>query len=201
MPARSPEPPKITLRFGGQKPGSSAGVSIDNEALKRQQDMVKAGANGQGANSSASRLGARNHFGRSSSGSGSTLIPSMHTTSQDRPRSASAEQHVGASNGVKSEMPSGQSPALGTVQLNREVNRSSESGHSPLPGTSVMPPPSSVAPRLSSHSPHPQAAANSYSWNSQSSTTSFDSRWRQPGKGKKKGTNYIKEMTNVIRCE
>lgn len=187
MPARSPEPPKLKLRFGGQKSGGSIGVTIDNEALKRQQDMVKAGANGQGpaTNNATTRLGPRNPFGRSQSGSGSTQIPSLHTTSQERTRSASVEQPVGTSNGVKSEVPSGQSPALGTVQLNRDINRSSESGHSPHPAISTMPPPSSVTPRLSSHSPHPQATANNHNWNVQSAATSFDSRWRQPGKGMK----------------
>lgn len=181
MSARSPEPPKITLRFGGQKP-SGTGVSIDSEALKRQQEMVKAGANGQGhmVNNTNARNGSRNPFGRSPSISGSTQIPSLHTTSQDRARSASAEQP----NGVKSEVPLGQSPALGAVQLNRELNRSSESGYSPNPNTTIMPPPSNVTPRLSSQSPHPQAAlTNSHLWNAQSGTTFLDSRWRQPGKG------------------
>ena len=46
MPAKSPEPPKITLKFGGQKMTNSASMSIDNESLKRQQELVRAGANG-----------------------------------------------------------------------------------------------------------------------------------------------------------
>ena len=46
MPAKSPEPPKITLKFGGQKMTSSASMSVDNESLKRQQELVRAGANG-----------------------------------------------------------------------------------------------------------------------------------------------------------
>ena len=45
---KSPEPPpKITLKFGNPKPSSSAGVTVDNEALKRQQELVRAGINGQ----------------------------------------------------------------------------------------------------------------------------------------------------------
>jgi len=47
MPAKTPEPPKITLRFGGQRPQGPSGVSVDSEALKRQQDLVNAGANGR----------------------------------------------------------------------------------------------------------------------------------------------------------
>ena len=46
MPAKSPEPPKITLKFGGQKAIGSASMSVDNESLKRQQELVRAGANG-----------------------------------------------------------------------------------------------------------------------------------------------------------
>lgn len=46
MPAKSPEPPKITLKFGGQKATGSASMSVDNESLKRQQELVRAGANG-----------------------------------------------------------------------------------------------------------------------------------------------------------
>ena len=177
-------------------------MSIDNEALKRQQDMVKAGANGQGAasNNAATHVGPRNPFGRSPSRAGPKQIPALHTTSQDRTRSASADQPAGNSNGVKSEVPSGQSPALGAVQLSRELNRSSESGHSPHLSASIMPPPSSVTPRFSSHSPHPQAIANSHGWNAQPAAASFDPRWRQPGKGTERPDNYICSKTNIPRC-
>lgn len=187
MSARSPETnPKITLRFGGQKAGGSVGVSVDSEALKRQQDLVKAGANGQGAAASdgTPRSGTLNPFGGSPSGSGLTKIPSLHTASQDSTRSASAERPTSSTNGVKNELPPGQSPALGAVQLNRELSRSSEPNHSPNPAVSSMPPPSSVTSRLASNSPHPPTAANnSHGWNAQPSATSFDSRWRQAGKG------------------
>ena len=46
MPVKSPEPSKITLKFGGQKGGATPAMSVDNEALKRQQELVRAGANG-----------------------------------------------------------------------------------------------------------------------------------------------------------
>lgn len=185
--ARSPETnPKITLRFGGQKAGGSAGVSVDSEALKRQQDLVKAGANGQGAavSDGTPRSGALNPFGGSSSGAGLTKIPSLNTASQESTRSASAERPTSSTNGVKNELPPGQSPALGAVQLNRELSKSSEATHSPNPAVSSMPPPSSVTPRIASNSPHPPTAANNlHGWSAQPSTTSFDSRWRQAGKG------------------
>ena len=46
MPVKSPEPSKITLKFGSQKGGATPAMSVDNEALKRQQELVRAGANG-----------------------------------------------------------------------------------------------------------------------------------------------------------
>lgn len=186
--AKSPEiNPKITLRFGGQKAGGPPGVSIDSEALQRQQDMVKAGANGRGAiaGNEPSSSGPQNPFGGSPAASGSAKIPPLHPVSQDRAASASAEYSATSANGVKSEVSVGQSPALGAVQLNRELNRSSESTHSPNPAMSAMGPPSSVNPRIASNSPHPPAAAtNSHGHNTQISAASSDPRWRQPGKGK-----------------
>lgn len=186
MSARSPDTnPKITLRFGGQKAAGSVGVSVDSEALKRQQDLVKAGANGQGAAASdgTPRSSILNPFGGSPSVPGLPKIPSLPTASHDTTRSASAERPASSTNGVKNELPPGHSPALGAVQLNRELSRSSEPTHSPNPAVSSMPPPSSVTPRLASNSPHPPTAANnSHGWNAQPSATSFDSRWRQPGK-------------------
>ena len=187
MSARSPETnPKITLRFGGQKSAGSAGVSVDSESLKRQQDLVKAGTNGQGAATSEGtpRLGALNPFGGSPSSLGLPNIPSVHAASQDSTRSASAERPTSSTNGVKNELPPRQSPALGAVQLNRELSGSSEPA--PNPVVSSMPPPSSVTPRLASHSPHPPAAGNnSHGWNAQPSATPFDSRWRPAGKGER----------------
>lgn len=187
MSARSPETnPKITLRFGGQKAGGSAGVSVDSDALKRQQDLVKAGANGQAAATGdpTPRSGTLNPFGGSPSALGLTKVPSLHTASQDSTRSASDERPTSSANGVKNELPPGQSPALGAVQLNRELSRSSDPTHSPKLAVSSMPPPSSVTSRKASNSPHPPTAANNlHGWNAQPSATSFDSRWRQAGKG------------------
>ena len=45
MPA--PDPPKLTLKFNAPKQTGSTGVSIDSESLKRQQELVNAGANGK----------------------------------------------------------------------------------------------------------------------------------------------------------
>ena len=184
--AKSPEPtPKITLRFG-QKSNGSTGVAIDNEALKRQQDLVKAGANGQGAVTAneTPRPSPRNPFGSSHSGSGAAPIPTLHRLSQERARSSSAENPATSVSGVKSEGP-GKSPALSAVQLNRDLNGSNEAIQSPNAAASIMPPPSSVTPCLPSGSPHPQAAImNSHTSNAH--IVPFDPRWRQPGKGEKR---------------
>ena len=186
--AKSPEPtPKITLRFG-QKPNGSTGVAIDNEALKRQQDLVKAGANGQGsaATDETSRPGPRNPFGSSHSGSGAAPIPSLQRLSQERARSGSAENPATSLNGVKSEG-HGRSPALSAVQLDRDQDGSSETRQSPNAAASTMPPPSSVTPRLPSGSPFPQTAtATTHNHMSNTNPVAYDPLWRQPGKGKKR---------------
>ena len=51
MPAKSPEPSKITLKFGVQKNAATPAMSVDEEALKRQQEHVRAGANGHATTS------------------------------------------------------------------------------------------------------------------------------------------------------
>lgn len=181
--AKSPEPaPKITLRFG-QKSNGSTGVAIDSDALKRQQDLVKAGTNGQGAvtTNGTPHPGPRNPFGSSHSGSGAAPIPTLHRLSQERARSSSAENPASSMNGVKSEG-TGKSPALSAVQLNRYLD---EARQSPNAAASTMPPPSSVTPRLPSGSPHPQATTMN-THNSNIHAMPFDPRWRQPGKGEKR---------------
>lgn len=161
--ARSPETnPKITLRFGGQKSGT--GVSVDSEALKRQQDLVKAGVNGQGA----INVNGIPRAGLISSGPG---LP--NSVSHESTRSASAERPTHASNGIKNEVPLRQSPALSAIQPSRDLSESVQNLHSSL---SNMPPPSSVTPRPPSNSPHPPTAPP---------PPSVDSRLRQPGKGEK----------------
>lgn len=190
MSARSPEPsqPKLKLHFGASKPqapiaNATAGVAVDDEALKRQQDLVKAGANGHGAagDGASSRPGPRNPFGGSHSGSNSTPIPTLGQIS----RSASAASPPVTVNGVKSEVQAGQSPALGAVELRRNSSASNEAAQSPHPTTLSMPPPSSVTPRLPSGSPHPPTnMITTHAPPPHVPPIAFDSRWRQPGKGK-----------------
>lgn len=139
-------------------------MSVDSEALKRQQDLVKAGVNGQGA----MNVNGLPRAGLTSSDPG---LP--NSVSQESPRSASAEGPVHVSNGIKNEVPLRQSPALSAIQPSRDLSESVQTPHSSL---SNMPPPSSVTPRPPSNSPHPSAAPT---------PPSVDSRLRQPGKGDK----------------
>ena len=98
MGGKSPEPPpKITLRFGNPKANHSSGVSVDTEALKRQQDLVRAGVNGQGINTASTK-----------------------PVTTDRPSSGS--EHGVASNGIKREISQTHSPAPGPGQVNGVAN-------------------------------------------------------------------------------
>lgn len=163
-------PEKITLKFGSQKAGGSAGLSVDNEALRRQQDLVKAGVNGQSHNSAtgAARSTTHNPFG----GTGST------SSSQDRPVSGSGEHGVTV-NGIKREVSYGHSPALGADQPNGlEDNR-----QTPNAASSVMPPPMHLTPRFPSGSPHPQVlGTHGLFSNTHQPVSPLDSRFRPPGK-------------------
>ena len=184
--ARSPDPtPKITLRFGGQK---SNGVSVDNEALRRQQDLVRAGANGLGpvvGNGASSHPSPCKSFGSSHSRSDPTPIPPISQGSHEVNRSGPAEHPNTYTNGVKSESQIGQSPALGSVQLSRDSIGSHEAMQSPNLAASIMPPPASVTPRLPSGSPRPPTGhSNNHGSHAHNLNNPLASYWRQPGKGK-----------------
>jgi hypothetical protein len=166
MPAKSPEPSKITLKFGGQKVSGSAAMSVDNEALKRQQDLVRAGSNGHRPGSGKPIILSRGLFICSHDGTG---MPSLQRSSSDH-----------AINGLKAEATNGMSPALTAIQM----NGMNESIQSPSAVTMHMPPPTNLPTRLSG-SPHPQAITNGAGPTSHVTATPFNSRIRQPGKGKK----------------
>ncbi|KAL8932404.1 MAG: hypothetical protein Q9216_006853 [Gyalolechia sp. 2 TL-2023] len=175
MPAKSPEPPKITLKFGGSKPSVAAGVSVDNEALKRQQDLVNAGMNGQ----APIRANPRNPPEGLQNVPTANGVPSHGRISQER-RSGSGDKP--AINGVKTETSVGQSPAPGAGMLSADRGDSLDTRQSPNPAM-MPPPPSMLAPRLPSGSPHPQSySTNLYGSTGYSSTTQFDSTRRQSGK-------------------
>ncbi|KAL8778400.1 MAG: hypothetical protein Q9213_007426 [Squamulea squamosa] len=176
MPAKSPEPPKITLKFGTSKASAASGVSVDNEALKRQQDLVNAGMNGQ----ASIRAGPRAPLEGSPNLPAANNIHSLAKPSEERTSSGSGDRPT--VNGVKTESSVGQSPALAAVQLSATRSGSMDAHQSPHP--SLMPPPSAtLAPRLPSGSPHPQSyTANHYSSSGYSSTSQYESSRRQSGK-------------------
>ena len=122
------DPPKITLKFG-QRQHASAGVSVDQEALTRQQNLVRGAASIQSVNG-APQAPNRNLI------SGS-LPPSRG--SQERPSTGPGDHSV---NGIKSEVSHGHSPALGKVQPNG------------IASTPVMPPPLNNGAQNSYGSPH-----------------------------------------------
>lgn len=155
MPVKSPEPPKITLKFGGQKAAGPASISVDNESLKRQQELVRAGANGYAP--------------------GKGVVSNSALNRQSHERSGSSEHTM---NGMKTEAVLSQSPALNAIP-----NGTSETRQSPSASNLQMPPPIQGSSRVPSGSPHPQAAPNGVAPASQASNTPFNSRLRQPGKG------------------
>lgn len=180
MPAKEPDPPKITLKFGTQKINGSTGVSVDGEALKRQQELVNAGANGQ-----ISASNSRNHVGNAGAGAtaAAAAAPSLQGSSQERTRSSSTEYP--AVNGIKTEASQLQSPALGTVQMSAERSGSAETRQSP--GITLMPPPANVTPRIASGSPRPQSATmHSHGFHSYSMAYNANSARRPAGKGMNK---------------
>ncbi|KAI4242310.1 MAG: hypothetical protein LQ352_007260 [Teloschistes flavicans] len=191
MPAKSPEPPKITLKFGGSKSGATSGGLVDNAALKRQQGLVNATINGQSSfhgdpiapTAGAQRLPTTNG------------VPTLPKTSIDQTKSDSAEK--ASLNGVKTEQAMGRSPGLAAVQ----VNGSLDARQSPNP--SMMPPPlASLTPRLPSGSPHPQThPTNHYSSTSYSSTSQFDTSRRQSTKGISHVSSQITSPTKFYTPE
>ncbi len=187
--AKSPEPaqPKIMLRVGGQKPSPAlasstlAGVTDHDEVLEPQRDPAKAGTNGR---ATVHDIGPRQDSRNSLGDTGSTPVPTSGQASQDKNPGATAMSPSISVNGVKTEAQLGRSPALGSVQLRRSSHGSSEALQSPNLAASSMPPPSSVTPRLASGSPHPQAQNHTNHVAQPAPTNVFDSKWRQPGKGR-----------------
>ena len=144
MGGKTPEPPpKITLKF--QRPSNTEGISVDNEALKRQQELVKAGIDGQK----------------------SKQVPARPVP--DRIRSGSIN---GTANGIKREAAPSHSPGIAPTQVNG-VNHS------------TMAPPVSLSSSHSKGGPQPQAPAPVHTPPVQTySSSNFNSRFRQLGKGK-----------------
>ena len=148
-------------------------MSVDNESLKRQQELVRAGVNGYAPGKGNTTSLPRSIFGLSHSRSGSIPTPASSRLSHER--SGSAEH---ATSGMKTETAHGQSPALNAIP-----NGSSEARQSPSASNLQMPPPMHVSSRMPSDSPNPHATPSAVAPTSQASNTPFNSRLRQPGKG------------------
>ncbi|KAL9072936.1 MAG: hypothetical protein Q9157_004926, partial [Trypethelium eluteriae] len=157
----TPKPPGTKLRLGGNKaspaptndtatpvprPSHTPGVTVDNEALRRQQELIQAGVNGQ---TSEQRPPPRNPFSSSRPGSAAPPLPNLSQSQQ----TSSAGSPPLSSSGIKAEAGVGASasPALNPV---RGTSGAPEGrGPSPL-ANSAMPPPSTT-PRAPSGSPLP----------------------------------------------
>ena len=189
MSAKSPEP-KIKLRFGQKSTHSEdAAIKVDDHALKRQQELVKVGANGHSiirVDRTPSLPPSRNPFSGPKPGSPSIPIPTLNTTSQGS-RSVSAMSPPVTANGVKDEHHVAKTPVPDsvTVKVRPSSDTSKEATQSPrIAAVSMPPPPSPQPPRVPSGSPHPQAVASSnLVTHNQTLSNPLDSRWRQPGKG------------------
>lgn len=180
MPAPDP-PPKITLKFGGQRQTGSSGVSVDSESLKRQQDLVNAGANGRTPAAGNANHLVMSHATTEHSKRSHNDIETGIPVAKDILRSDSAEHPK--VNGVKKESALSQSPTLGAVHVNGDVRRST-ARQSPSSGTTAMPPPLNNTSRMTSGSPLPQPPIiNNHIPTSHASATPFDNRWRPEGKG------------------
>lgn len=149
-----PEKPKIKLSAGRPKhvlhlgprasPAPAPGVTVDNDALARQKQLVQAGVNGQ---QTPSTKRPSLPPSRSASQIAATAPASAATTQLSNGKAGSPPV---TALGVEAEKSVAPSPSLATARLQ---SAAPDARQSPLP-SSIMPPP---APRLASGSPHPAA--------------------------------------------
>ena len=176
LPAKTPEPPpKITLRFGQKSaPENANGVSVDSEALKRQQDLVKAGTSGNLSivNGDPSKSPGKDSHSLSLT---TSQMSGLSQPLQHRRSGSAASPPL--TNGVKNELQLTQPPALPATAFRQGSGTSNEATQSPQNTITAMPPPTSVNARVS-----PLPLGNHVLQNYQQSNP-LDSRFRQPGKG------------------
>lgn len=169
---------------------------MDSEALKRQQDLVRAGSNGQDYTRNATP--SSTEPGKRSVGSPQSALNKKSTplagTSQERQSSVSAAVSTQAMPGVEAVGAGGPSPKIAAAQ---PVGESLESNKTsgipepvtpsvPTPAASAMGPPLSVTPKPPGGSPlpaQPQPQTQSQTPAPQAPAVSpLDCRVRQPGK-------------------
>ncbi|KAI9731537.1 MAG: hypothetical protein M1834_004657 [Cirrosporium novae-zelandiae] len=186
--AKSPEPlkQKIKLWVGQKaspastpKPSANPDIGVDQEALRRQQELVKAGTNGLATETSSSRPSSRNPFGGSQSTPTTMPVPAFRRPSHDSQQNESATSPTDA---VKSEAVPNQDPNTTAAQQKRSESQSSQEGKgtSQPADTAVMPPPSTTTPRIPSSSPQPQSQPSNH--NVRPTISPFETRFRLPGK-------------------
>ena len=180
--AKTSDTPKITLRIGQKSNGKANGITIDDEALKRQKDLVEGSTNGRTSINISASAGSVAH--NSSTGpvpsSSNTTISSVNSTVQNRP-SDIGPLPAGPINGVKVETQTAKSPLPALEMARKASNTSSGTTQSPHLAATSMPPPAITTPRLPSGSPHPQAIHTSQIYQP---ANPLESRWRLPGKSR-----------------
>ena len=158
-----PEPPKITLKLGRPTP-TDVSSSRPNIPVP----------NGHIAQNGVSR----NPF------TGSSSNPPSNLNGMDKGRTTSAAGSPAPSQSIamKNEMPARSSPAPPSGYGGHRTN--SQSAVPPNSHSGAMLPPST--PGLANHNPYPQSSyAQSYNHHTNhASNTTFESKWRQPGKGR-----------------
>ncbi|OXV08817.1 hypothetical protein Egran_03421 [Elaphomyces granulatus] len=164
--ASTPEPPpqRLTLKLPGQKAGVTkekkpqSGMSVDNESLKRQQDLVKAGSKGQDIRdtppiSRSLRLPPASPTSSAGKGTG--------PQAQKRRSSASSPARSALATGEAQTLPSPSSAVVPSRENSQESGKPaavspgpiSSVGSAPRSSIPPMPPPSSITRRHQSNSP------------------------------------------------
>lgn len=184
-----PTSTKIKLKMSGQ--GSAAagletgqsGMAVDNDALQRQQEVVRAGSNGQGLPKSASsQTGTKNPFGGSTQST--TPIPALASATQERTRSASAASPALSASGVKAEGPSGQSPSITAFDASKDIVVAPASSSPQTASAPTLQAPASATPQPAGETPRPPSGQNNVAHPAPAvATSALDSRFRQTRKG------------------
>ena len=165
MSAKDPEPTKLKLHLTSKSGNTeTGGVIVDSAALKRQQELVAAGANGQ----------------TKPAKDAADVTQSPATTAKDQDTLVSGhDSMLPITNGVNPEARALKSPGPSPALAKDASDISGESIVAAQAGP--MLPPSGTTPRVPSASPHPQTT--------QRSTTPhvianpLDNRFRPAGKG------------------
>ncbi|OAX84494.1 hypothetical protein ACJ72_01135 [Emergomyces africanus] len=189
-----PAPQKLTLRFPGKVGDQSTdmehrqgGVSIDNEALRRQQEHVKASSNGLDVPDRPTPL--RRNL-RDRSGSGTRAASTRSTRSQEQeqqPSVATAASPSRSSSAVKIEGTGVSTPNLGRLASQESIKHLQDVQHRIASGSAepskIMTPSANAIPNNNTQALLQSFGSRSHSYLSPAPAVSpMNSRVRQPGK-------------------